>query len=294
MTTNDPKKPTDQGKDRRDERQEERREDKRGRDEERQEKGEDRRGERRDERGGEHPDNTLPPGSPGAPDNTLPGTPGRPDQGLPGGERPTDPDYGKPEGGRPDQGLPGTQPGPDNSLPGTPGRPDQGLPGSQPGPDNTLPGTPGAPDQSLPGSQPAPDQGLPPGAPTRPDNELPESVAPKGENPKPADLYALVSKGKKIEIAFFDDRYKPIQGLPPQQIAGGPDVWLAQAGGFKLNVPDFMVYGHGTGPSGVGPNYSIAAYALLVDGRQVAFKPRPSPLNITPGMTFQLKDDVIF
>ena len=60
-------------------------------------------------------------GDPDRPDNALPGgAGGRPDQSLPGRDRPTDPGYDKPNvgEGRPDNALPG----------GPPNRPDQGLP----------------------------------------------------------------------------------------------------------------------------------------------------------------------
>ena len=86
-----------------------------------------------------------------------------PDNSLPGGS-----------GGRPDQGLPGEQPGIDNSLPRPPFDPsidnelpegeippeiDNSLPGYQPRPDQGLPGgSGGRPDQTLPGGGARPDQ----------------------------------------------------------------------------------------------------------------------------------------
>ena len=80
------------------------------------------------------PDQGLPPGSPGYPDQGLPGAPEYPDQGLPGwggfpgrpGQglprppRPVDPGWGVDEGAEPGQGLPGWG--------GFPERPGQGLP----------------------------------------------------------------------------------------------------------------------------------------------------------------------
>ena len=111
------------------------------------------------------PDQGLPPGSPGAPDQGLPGEPPVPDQGLPGMEYP-------------DQGLPTPPPGiwppptishpivpaPPGTPPGAiwpplrptpwPPRPDQGLPPAGTG--GLPPGSPGAPDQTLPGNLPGP------------------------------------------------------------------------------------------------------------------------------------------
>jgi hypothetical protein len=62
------------------------------------------------------------PARPGTPPGTIwpPVNPDRPNQGLPGGS-----------GGSPDNTLPEEQPEPDNTLPKPPGYPDQGLPGSQ-------------------------------------------------------------------------------------------------------------------------------------------------------------------
>jgi hypothetical protein len=71
--------------------------------------------------GGEQPDNTLPGGSGGTPDQGLPTRPGRP----------VDPDFSRGVvggGPRPDAGAPEDQPEVGNELPGQPSRPGQGLP----------------------------------------------------------------------------------------------------------------------------------------------------------------------
>jgi hypothetical protein len=98
--------------------------------------------------GGGHPDQGLPPGSPGSPDQGLPTPPGiwppdslpplppgiNPPVGIWPPSRPTVPSHpiviypGRPV--HPDQGLPGG---------GRPARPDQGLPGEPPEVDNSLP-----------------------------------------------------------------------------------------------------------------------------------------------------------
>lgn len=109
---------------------------------------------------GSRPDQGLPPGYGGRPDNSLPWAPGHPGNVLPG--YPVDPGWGGGWGGsgRPDQGLPGGgYPGqghPGNRPPGSwGGRPDQGLPGGgYPGqglPGQGLPWAPARPDQGLPG-----------------------------------------------------------------------------------------------------------------------------------------------
>ena len=107
------------------------------------------------------------------PDNSLPGgSGGRPDQGLPGAQP------------GPDQGLPGEQPEIDNSLPRPPFDPeieidnelpeeeipvdiDNTLPGYEPRPGNELPSAGLNPnpnpdvDVDISGKGPRPDQGLP-------------------------------------------------------------------------------------------------------------------------------------
>jgi hypothetical protein len=107
-----------------------------------------------------HPDQDLPPGSPGAPDQGLPGEPLYPEQGLPGMEYP-------------DQGLPAPPPG--IWPPIGPSHP------IQPAPPGTPPGViwppigmpPVYPDQGLPPTSPgAPDQGLPPQSPGAPSHPI--------------------------------------------------------------------------------------------------------------------------
>jgi hypothetical protein len=147
--------------------------------------------------GGFRPDNSLPGG--GYPSQGLPGRPVRPDNGLPVGPPgsigtlpvfpwdPTDPGYGVGRPDRPDQGLPGSGGRPDNSLPGErPNRPDNSLPGSGGRPDNSLPPTAIRPGLKLVvkylacvGLILVPDNSLPGGAPETPDQELPETPAPK-------------------------------------------------------------------------------------------------------------------
>ncbi|MBT1509449.1 hypothetical protein KIP88_02945 [Bradyrhizobium sp. SRL28] len=137
-----------------------------------------------------HPDHGLPV-QPGHPGNRPPGSGGgHPDQGLPWAPV------------RPDQGLPGEQPGIDNSLPGGGWtRPDQGLP-PHAQPKVYAAAVPPTPPTSVnteegawvivnvngvlawawaqkPPAKPGIDNTLPGGAPTRPDNTLPETPEPK-------------------------------------------------------------------------------------------------------------------
>ena len=105
---------------------------------------------------------------------------GHPDQGLPPGSP-----------GMPDQGLPGSQPGIDNSLPTPP--PGLALPPVpthpiQPAPPGTPPGAiwprrrAARPVQGLPGSPGHPSQGLP-GAPPHPSGQPVPTPPPTGGTP---------------------------------------------------------------------------------------------------------------
>jgi len=148
------------------------------------------------------PDQGLPGGQGGKPDNTLPGDLPIPSHPiyfpLPPGA-PVDPSYGIDiNAPYPDQGLPGSQPRPDQGLPEGQPHPDQGLPGDQPKPSHPIFLPPDAgggwlpvyiwgpndprPGTGLPGSQPKPDQSLPGGQGGTPDNTLP--VPPPTEEEK--------------------------------------------------------------------------------------------------------------
>jgi hypothetical protein len=143
---------------------------------------------------GGHPDQGLPPTSPGVPTHPIyhpghpdHGLPAYPDQGLPGGSqggRPSHPIY---HPGHPDHGLP---PYPDQGLPGG------GSSGGQPSHPIHIPGVP--------------DQGLPPGEEI-PSNELPPiPVPPEYQD----DLVIGVKQAGSTEWTFTAYDVQPDQGQP--------------------------------------------------------------------------------
>jgi hypothetical protein len=118
----------------------------------------------------------------------------------------------------------------------------------------------------------------------------------------PAELLDLIGKAEKVEIGFTDDKGEEIEGLPRQQVLGGTESWLVTPVGLGLNASKFQVQGpgpqgqflvHGPGPYGQ-PVYSIEGYALYVDGDEVAERKRDKPLAVEPGMTFDLRGDMLF
>ena len=144
---------------------------------------------------GGHPDNSLPGGQGGRPEQPI-YHPGHPDHGLPP---------------FPSQGLPGQQPGRPGQ--GLPPFPSQGLPGNQPHPDQGLPGGQGGRPSHpihIPG---VPDQGLPPGQ-NIPSNELPPIPVPPQYQ---EDLVIGVKPAGSTTWTFtaYDTSNQPDQGLPP-------------------------------------------------------------------------------
>jgi len=171
-----------------------------------------------------------------SPDQGLPpGFPGRPDQGLPRPPRPVDPNWGIDEGGYPDQGLPGygRPPRPDQGLPfpGYPGRPGQGLP---------RPPRPTDPDYGI--EEGYPDQGLP-GYPGRPSHPLPPSgrwtiypvveVEDLGGHPDLPDLNAegqweRVAVGRAAPYPAYVQT-APTTSEPDLPTRGTPGTWVTIA-----------------------------------------------------------------
>lgn len=234
------------------------------------------------------PDQGLPPGSPGAPDQTLPGSPARPDQGLPG--EPPYPDQGLPE--RPTQGFPGS---PDNTLPGQPPSgadrpidPDYGVDeGGRP--DNSLPGSPNRPDNTLPGQPNRPDNTLPPGSPGSPDNTLPGDL-PNVDNELPPvdpdEIMDDIAHAEKLEVVYCDGN-GPI-GIPALKVSKS-DLKMT-SNGLKLEQQEVLIFGPGREQRA----YELDGYALIADGSQIAYAKRPEPLTVGNGMTMNVADDIIF
>lgn len=111
----------------------------------------------------------------------------------------------------------------------------------------------------------------------------------KGEPLTLAELREKIAKSDNVELVFSDGN-RELRGFEPRTIAG--DAWTDTPGGLKLNVPEMLVHGPGAGSTDSA--HSLAGYALLVDGEQVAWAERPGLLTIGRGGTYDLKDDVIF
>lgn len=104
------------------------------------------------------------------------------------------------------------------------------------------------------------------------------------------DLVAAMAKadedGDTVEIAFSDGK-REIAGIPPKVVTG--DVWRKHALGLMLRDPVTV-----EGPATGGSSVAIAGYALLIDGKQVAYCERADPVTVAPGQHIGLSDDIYF
>jgi hypothetical protein len=101
-------------------------------------------------------------------------------------------------------------------------------------------------------------------------------------------LAEAVNDGKAVEIAFSDGS-KELIGIPPVSVQG--DVWRPHALGKMLRDP-VTIEGPAAGSGRAG--FQIVGYALLIDGKQVAFTRRSDPVNVGPGQKITLSDDIFF
>lgn len=111
----------------------------------------------------------------------------------------------------------------------------------------------------------------------------------KGHAPSSAELLAAIRAAAHVELVFSDGRQE-IAGIPAREISG--DAWGTRGNldGVMLRGVDLRVHGpaHGSAP------YSLAGYGLLLDGKQVAWAPRPEVLAIGANQEMNLSSDVVF
>lgn len=114
----------------------------------------------------------------------------------------------------------------------------------------------------------------------------PRTLKPLEGEPRGDDLVEAIANAKSVEIAFSDGK-REIAATAPYSIEG--DAWVVRPNGLMLDQA-ITLHGPAVGEAG----YQIDGYALILDGEQVAYSRRSDPLSVTPGGTFQIKDDVIF
>lgn len=98
-------------------------------------------------------------------------------------------------------------------------------------------------------------------------------------------LRAAIADAETIEIVFSDGA-REVAGLAPIGVSG--EAWTRHAFGLMLNQPIEI-----EGPDGAA-SVSIAGYALLIDGKQVAWRARDVRLQVAPRQRVTISDDIIF
>lgn len=98
------------------------------------------------------------------------------------------------------------------------------------------------------------------------------------------DLRKAIADADDIEIVFSDGKREV--GVPPVAVEGA--VWKDHPFGLLLDRPIDI-----EGPDGAG-SISINGYALLLDGKQVAWRERSMPLQVAPGQRVQITEDILF
>jgi len=113
----------------------------------------------------------------------------------------------------------------------------------------------------------------------------PRKIGPVKEVLDRDKLRAAIADADKVEILFGDG--KADSGATPVVVEG--DAWVDHALGLMLKE---TVEVHG--PSHGSEPYFVKGYALLLDGKQVAWSERPEPLSIGAGQKFGLSNDIFF
>lgn len=99
-------------------------------------------------------------------------------------------------------------------------------------------------------------------------------------------IAAADADGKKVEIVLSDGKHE-IAGIAPIAVTG--DVWRDHTLGKMLKDP-IVIHGPAMGETG----FTIDGYALLIDGKQVAYCKRSDVINIAPGGQASIADDIYF
>ena len=115
--------------------------------------------------------------------------------------------------------------------------------------------------------------------------DKPRKIGPVKERMSIEDLREAISAADKIEILFGDGKRE--SGAAPVVVEG--EAWSDHALGLMLREP---VEIHG--PAHGGQPYHVRGFALVLDGKQVAWSERPEPLMVGAGQKYQLSNDIFF
>lgn len=91
---------------------------------------------------------------------------------------------------------------------------------------------------------------------------------------------------KQVAIVVSDGT-REVTGIPPIAVTG--DVWRSHMLGLMLKEPIKV-----EGPQMGGTSFAVAGFALLIDGKQVAYCRRSDVVQVAPGQTVSFADDIYF
>jgi hypothetical protein len=100
------------------------------------------------------------------------------------------------------------------------------------------------------------------------------------------ELRAAIATADKVEIVLSDGK-REIAGTTP--IVAEGEVWREHVRGYMLRDPVEV-----SGPQAGQAGFQIDGYALLIDGKQVAYTKRSDPVNVAGGSKVSLADDIFF
>lgn len=100
------------------------------------------------------------------------------------------------------------------------------------------------------------------------------------------DIAAAIANADRVEVAFSDGRGE-IEGVDAVTVEG--EAWRAHPTGQVLAEPVTL-----NGPAPGAAAVQVKGYALILDGKQVAYRERPDPITLVPGQTYKIENDIIF
>lgn len=102
-----------------------------------------------------------------------------------------------------------------------------------------------------------------------------------------AKLQELIGDADEAQIAFSDGT-REIAGIAPVDVDG--PAWNSDhPNGLLLKLPIDI-----EGPRDSASSVTIDGYALILDGKQVAYSRRSTPLQVAPGQRVKIENDIIF
>jgi hypothetical protein len=125
----------------------------------------------------------------------------------------------------------------------------------------------------------------PPKVATAPKPAKPRKLGPVADQPPASELLDAIREAEQVEIAFSNGKTENV-GLDPIVVTG--DAWAVTAGRLAMTEPLML---NGPAP---GSSFALHGYALILDGKQVAYSQRSDVLTLAGGRQYNLTGDVIF